>query len=116
MEAKTLAKNISVSPRKLRLIADVVRGKPVQEALVILQFMPEHAAADVARAVRTAMANAENTYQMNPQALRISAITIEEGLKLRRMMPMARGRAGRVNKRHSHIRVVVSDGEAQRGA
>ena len=116
MEAKTLAKNISVAPRKLRLIADVIRGKPVNEALVTLQFMQERAAADVARAIRTAIANAENTYQLNQQRLRVVAITVEEGIKLRRMMPMARGRAGRVNKRHSHIRVVVGDGEAQRGA
>lgn len=112
MEAKTIAKNVSVSPRKVRLIADTVRGKPVAEALIALRFLPEHVAADVAKAIRSAAANAENNFQMNPQALRVVSIQINEGLKLRRMMPMARGRAGRVNKRHSHISVVVGDGEA----
>ena len=111
MQAKALAKNLSVSPRKLRLIVDTVRGKPVNEALVALRFLPEHSAADLAKAIRSAVANAENNYQMNPARLKVVSVTVDEGLKLKRMMPMARGRAGKVQKRHSHVSVVVSDGE-----
>ena len=112
MEVKSIAKNVSVSPKKLRLIINTVRGKPVPEALVLLGLLAKPAAKDVAKAIKSAAANAENNHQLDPDGLRISEIRADEGIKLRRMMPMARGKAGAINKRHSHIVVVVSDGEA----
>ena len=109
MEVKAVSRNISVSPKKLGLISATVRGKPVAEALALLQFMPSPMAADVAKAVKSAAANAENNYQLNADRLRVTKITADGGLKLKRFMPMSRGRAGRVNKRHSHITVVVEE-------
>ena len=112
MEVKAIAKNVSVSPKKLRQVVNAVRGKPVQEALVILGLMEKAAAIDVAKAIKSAAANAENNHQMDPDGLRVIELRADEGLKLRRMMPMARGKAGAMHKRYSHIVVVVSDGEA----
>ena len=111
MEARAIAKNVGVSPKKLRPIVDTVRGKAVAEALEILRFLPSPAAADVAKVIKSAAANAENNYQMNPDSLRIVSIGADEALKLRRMLPMPRGRAGLVHKRHSHITVVVGEEE-----
>ena len=112
MEAKAIARNIGVSPRKLRLICNEVRGHKVQEALTLLRFMPTPAAADVAKAVKSAAANAEQNYQMQVERLRIAKITATDGMKLKRFQPMARGRAGKIAKRYSHITVVVDEGKA----
>lgn len=115
MEVRAVARNISVSPQKMRRIIDTVRGMNTTAAMTALKFMPSPAAAEVAKAVKSAVANAENNFQMDPDSLRIVVITADEGLKLRRFQPMARGRAGTVHKRFSHITVVV-DEEARRGA
>jgi large subunit ribosomal protein L22 len=112
MEVRSVARNLSVAPKKLRPIINTVRGKPVQEAMVILQFLAQPAANDVAKVIKSAAASAENNYQLNPDALRVVTIKADEGIKLRRMRPMARGKAGVINKRHTHITVVVSDEEA----
>ena len=112
MEVRAVAKNIHVSPRKVRRILDVVRGRPVSEALTVLKFLPSPVAADVAKVVKSAAASAENNYQMDPDSLKIVHITADDGLKLRRFQPMARGRAGLVHKRHSHITVIVDEAEA----
>ena len=111
MQVRAFAKNLHVSPKKLRRILDVVRGRPVNEALKVLRFLPSPAARDVAKVVRSAAANAENNYQLNADSLRIVQITADEGMKLRRYQPMARGRAGLVRKRHSHVTVVVDEEE-----
>lgn len=111
MEVRAVAKNISASPRKVKLIVDAVRGKPVQEALVSLQFIPSPAAGEVAKAVKAAAANAENNFHMDPDGLHIVSISADAGIKLKRMMPMSRGRAGRVMKRHCHVTVVVDERE-----
>ena len=112
MEVRAVAKNISISPQKLGRVVETVRGRPVQEALVLLRFLPTPAAHEVAKAIKSAAANAENNFQMDPETLRVVAITANEGMKLRRSMPMARGRAGVVHKRSSHITVVVDEQEA----
>ena len=112
MEVRAVAKNISISPQKLGRVVDTVRGRPVQEALTLLRFLPTPAAHEVAKAIKSAAANAENNFQMDPEALRVVAITANEGMKLRRFQPMARGRAGVVRKRSSHITVVVDGQEA----
>ena len=77
-----------------------------------MRFLPTPAAHEVAKAVKSAAANAENNYQMNPDSLRVVSITANEGMKLRRFQPMARGRAGTVRKRSSHITVTVDEQEA----
>ena len=116
MEVRAKAKNVSVSPKKLRRMVGVVRGLPVNEALTVLRFLPSAAAADIAKVIRSAVANAENNYQMNPDALKIVGITADEGMKLRRFRASARGRAGSIHKRHSHITVVIDEKEQELGA
>ena len=111
MEVRAVVKNLSVSPRKLRPILDAVRGRNVQDALTVLQFLPSPAAKDVAKVVKSAAANAEANLSMDPDSLRIVSIVADEGIKLRPFLPHPRGRAGLIPKRHSHITVVVDEKE-----
>ncbi len=111
MEVRATAKFIRRSPRKVRLVMDVVRGKPVQEALAILRFMPQGAAREVASVVASAAANAENNYQMAQDELVITQIYANEGPTFKRFRARARGQGARILKRTSHITVVVDERE-----
>jgi len=111
-QVRAVARNVPMSPRKVRLVADVVRGKPVAQALGLLRFLPQRAAEAVASAVKSAAANAENNFQLDPEELVIVAITADEGRRLKRFRPRARGRVNRIIKRSSHITVVVAEKEA----
>jgi len=109
MEVRATAKYIRISPRKLRLIVDVVRGKKVDEALTILMFLPSPSARTVAKAVKSAASNAENNYEMTPADLRIVGIFVDEGRTLKRFRAGPRGRVKPLLKRSSHITVVVRE-------
>ncbi|MBI4496394.1 MAG: 50S ribosomal protein L22 [Chloroflexi bacterium] len=109
MEVIATAKNIRVSPRKVRLILDSIRGKRVGEAMAVLRFMPSPTAREVAKVVRSAVANAENNYQMAPTSLRIVRTWADGAPVLKRWKPHARGRVGQVRKRSSHVSVVVEE-------
>ncbi|HEU4326377.1 MAG TPA: 50S ribosomal protein L22 [Roseiflexaceae bacterium] len=111
MEAKAILRNVRISPTKVRPVIDVVRGKPVGQALSILRYMPQKAAREVARLIKSAAANAENNYDMLPDDLVVKTIYADEGPRLKRFMPRARGRADRIYRRLSHITVIVDDGE-----
>ena len=111
MQAKAVTRNVRISATKVRLVLDVVRGKPVDRALSMLQYMPQKAAREVARTVKSAAANAENNFDMSPEDLVIKTIYADEGPTMKRFMPRARGRADRINKRTTHITVIVDDGE-----
>ncbi len=89
---------------------DLVRGKPVGRALAILEYMPHKAAKEIARTIKSAAANAEHNFEMDPGDLTIKTIYADEGPTLKRFMPRARGRGDRMNKRTTHITVVVDDG------
>ena len=115
MEAAATHKFIRGSARKVRLVADVVRGKSVEEALAVLAIMPQRAAKHVRKAVRAASANAENNHDMVASDLTIARIFADEGPTLKRFRPRSRGRASSLLKRSSHITVVVSDEEALLG-
>ena len=110
MEVRAIAKNVRVSPRKLRALADLVRGKKVDEALVVLKFTATPKAQVVAKLVKSAASNAENNYEMSSE-LRIARIFVDEGPTMKRYRPRARGRAGPILKRSSHITVVVAEEE-----
>jgi large subunit ribosomal protein L22 len=99
------------SARKVRLVCDAVRGKPVAEALALLRFLPQGSARDVAKVIQSAAANAENNYQMSPEDLRVHRIYADEGPTFKRYLPRARGRADRRLTRTSHLTVIVDDGE-----
>jgi len=109
MKVKVVAKDIGMPARKVRLIVDAVRGKSVDEALTTLSFMPSPAARIVAKAVKSAAANAENNYQMPSSGLRIAAIYADEGRTLKRFRPKARGRISPILKRSSHVTVLVEE-------
>ncbi len=112
MQVKSRAKDTGVSARKVRPLADMVRGKGVSEALVMLQFAPSPLARVVAKVVKSAVANAENNFQMTPSDLRVVGIFVDEAPTLKRFRPAARGRARRILKRSSHITVIVAEQEA----
>jgi large subunit ribosomal protein L22 len=103
--------NTGISVRKVKLIIDLVRGKKVEEALQILQFMPSPVAALVAKVVRSATANAENELLSRVSDLRIVEIHANEGARLKRFRARAKGRAARISRRSSHITVVVDEEE-----
>jgi len=111
MQAKAITRGIRISPIKVRLVCDVVRGMPVGKALSTLQYMPQKAAAEVARTIKSAAANAENNYDMTPESLVVKTIFADEGPSMKRVMPRARGRADRIERKSTHITVVVDDGE-----
>jgi len=109
MEAVAKLKNYPTSPRKMRLLADMVKGKKVDEALNILRFAPTPNAEILSKTIKSAMANAENNFQMIPTELKIVKVTADEARMLKRFKARARGRANQILKRSSHITVVVSD-------
>ncbi|MCI0441028.1 MAG: 50S ribosomal protein L22 [Chloroflexi bacterium] len=112
MPATAKTKNTGISVKKLMPIVDLVRGKPVEEALQTLAFLPSPAAATVAKVVKSAAANAENELMARASDLRIVQIFADEGPRTKRFRARARGRAARVIRRNSHITVVVDEQEA----
>ena len=101
---KATLKNYRQSPRKVRLVADVIHGQAVDGALAKLQFVDKRAAQPVQKLIRSAIANAEQAgYERT--LLRVSAVRVDKGAVLKRFMPRARGSASRINKRNSHITV-----------
>ncbi|MFC1860297.1 50S ribosomal protein L22 [Chloroflexota bacterium] len=111
MEVKAVAKDTGISPRKVRPLVDMVRGKKVDEALNILRFTPTPTAQVVAKVVKSAAANAENNFQMTPADLRIVKVFADGARSLKRFRPRARGRVGHIIKRSSHITVIVDEVE-----
>ncbi|MDO7788920.1 50S ribosomal protein L22 [Desulforamulus aquiferis] len=109
MEAKAIAKFIRVSPRKARMVVDLIRGKKLEEALAILRYTPNKATEAVTKAVKSAAANAEHNYEMDKDELIISQIYVDQGPTLKRFQPRAMGRADVMRRKTSHITVVVSD-------
>ena len=111
MEARALVRGISMSPRKMRVVANLVRGKGVEEAVGLLDLMPKKAARLIAKAVKSAAANAEERSggDVSVEDLKIAAITVDGGPIVKRWMPRSMGRANRIQHRTSHLTVVVSD-------
>lgn len=108
MEAKAVARYVRIAPRKVRLVIDLIRGKNVAEAIAILKLTPKGASPTVEKVLKSAIANAEHNFEMNPEELIISKATCDEGPTLKRFRPRAMGRASKINKRTSHVTVVVS--------
>ena len=106
-EAKAIAKNVRVTPRKVRLVIDLVRGLPVKQALGILDNLNRAASEPVAKVIKSAAANATNNFGMDEDALYIAQIYANDGLRMKRYLPRAKGSASGLVKRSSHITVVV---------
>ena len=109
MNVTSKAKNIGIPPRKVKLVVDMVRGKQVEEALTILKFTPNRAAKAVAKVIKTAIADAENNFEMTPSNLKIVAICANEGQTIKRHRPQSRGRVSPILRRSTHISVSVSE-------
>ena len=105
---KAILKNYRQSPRKVRLIADVVRGKKVGEALAMLKFVDKRASGPFAKVVESALANAVQAGKQ-PERLFIKKVSVDKGTIIKRFMPRARGSASRINKRNSHISVELGE-------
>jgi large subunit ribosomal protein L22 len=113
MKVKAQAKYIRQSPYKVRRVLDLVRGLPVEEAEQLLRHVSRGAADPVAKVLHSAVANAEHNHALDSGELVVSEAYADEGPTLKRFRPRARGRATRINKRTSHITIVVSDGEEE---
>ncbi len=109
MEVKASAKKIRLSPRKVRLVIDLVRGAKVNDALDQLMFVNKGPKNTVVKLIKSAVANAVNTYDLSEDNLFIKEIRVDEGVTLKRWMPRARGRATPVRKRTSHIMLVLGE-------
>jgi large subunit ribosomal protein L22 len=111
MEARAVARYVRVSPRKARLVVDLIRGKSIDDARAILRFSPRAAAEIVEKVLNSAVANAERNLHIKSDDLVVGTTFVDEGPTLKRIQPRAMGRAFRINKRTSHITVVVSQRE-----
>ena len=111
MEVRAITRYLPISPRKLRLVCDKVRGMDAQEALIVLDFMPQKGANFVSKTLNSAMANASNNFDLNPDDLYVSQIYAGDGPTLKRFKAGARGRFKPRLKRTSHLWVILSERE-----
>ena len=109
METRARAKYVLMAPQKARLVVDMIRGRPVEQALGILEFTTKRAARLIAKTVKSAVANAENTQSVDVDKLYVARAWVDEGPTLKRFMPRAHGRATPILKRTSHVTIVVDE-------
>ena len=109
MEAKAKARYVRVTPRKARRVVDLIRGLPAEQAQAVLAFAPQAASETVGKVLASAIANAEYARQASASSLVVSGAWVDEGPTLKRYRPRAQGRSYRIEKKTSHITVVVSD-------
>ena len=109
METKAVAKYIRISPQKVRLVADLVRGKKVEDALNILMFTPKGSAPVIAKLLKSAVANAGQKEGVDVDTLVVKRITVDEGPTMKRFRARAMGRGTRILKRMSHISITVEE-------
>jgi large subunit ribosomal protein L22 len=109
MEVRAKQKYISLSPQKLRLVCDQVRGMSAEQAKVVLQFMPQKGAEFVRKTLESAIANAQNNFDIDPSTLVVAQIFADEGARMRRFKAGARGRYKARVKRTSHLTIVLAD-------
>jgi large subunit ribosomal protein L22 len=109
MEVRAVAKRVKLSPQKARLVADLVRGKGVGEALNVLGFSTQKSARVMRKVLESAIANAENNEGADVDELKVGEIYVDAGLVMKRIKPRAKGRADRITKRTSHITIKLTD-------
>jgi large subunit ribosomal protein L22 len=111
IEVRAVARNVRISPQKVRLVLKTIRGKPIGEAEAILRYLPNKAAGPIGKLLKSAVANADNNYELDPADLYVSRATADGATMLKRWRPRARGRVNRILKRASHITVAVKERE-----
>ena len=109
MEAKAYLRYLRISPRKVKILCDLIRGKDVKTATAILMQTPKAASEPMLKLLKSAVANAENNHSMDVDKLYVSTVVADPGPILKRVMPRAQGRAYRINKRTTHITIAVSE-------
>lgn len=109
MESKAILKYVRMSPRKVRRITDLIKGKNAGDAMINLGFLPHSGSNVVAKVLKSAMANAEQKKVADPESMKVSKVFIDQGPTLKRMRPRAQGRADVIRKRTSHITLVLED-------
>jgi len=109
MEVVAKLKGARISAQKVRLVADQIRGKAVEDALEILSFSPKKGAGIIRKVLNSAIANAEHNEGADVDELKVSTICVDEGMTMKRIMPRAKGRADRILKRSCHITITVAD-------
>ncbi len=108
MEVLAKGKRIKISPKKARPIADLIRGRNTREALIVLSSMPQLAAKEIKKILESAIANAENNFNLEKEELTVKEITIDAGPVTKRYMPRAQGRAFEIKRQTSHIKIIVA--------
>jgi large subunit ribosomal protein L22 len=115
-EAKAIARNIRISPQKLNLVAQLIRGKRVSHALADLEFSRKRIAGDVRKTLESAIANAENNHGLDVDDLVVAQAFVGKALVMKRFSPRARGRASRIEKPFSHLTIIVRQVDANAGS
>lgn len=111
MESRAKATFVRIAPRKVQIVLDLIRNKPANEAMAILKYTPKAACEPLAKLLKSAMANAENNYNMDVERLYVAECSVCQGPTLKRIRPRAHGRAFRINKKTSHITLVLKEKE-----
>lgn len=109
MESKAKIKYTRISPRKVRRITDLIKGKPAGAAMINLSFLPHKASKIVSKVLKSAMANAEQKKVADPEAMRVSKVFVDQGPTMKRMSPRSMGRADTIRKRSSHITLILEE-------
>ncbi|NLO45797.1 MAG: 50S ribosomal protein L22 [Clostridiales bacterium] len=111
MQAKASVTYVRIAPRKVKIVLDLIRNQPVDKAMAILKHTPKAACEPLIKLLKSAMANAENNNDMDPETLYVSECTVGQGPTLKRLRPRAQGRGYRINKKTSHITIVLKESE-----
>lgn len=111
MEAKATAKNVRIAPRKARVVINLIRGKRVADAFAILKFTPKAGSDVIYKVLKSAVANAENNFDMNVDNLYVSSCFVDAGPTMKRIHPRSRGQAFKILKRTSHVTVAVDEAQ-----
>jgi large subunit ribosomal protein L22 len=109
METRAVARFVRISPRKVRLVMDEVRGQKVEDALNMLTFAPQKGARLLRKLIRSAVSNAQNNRNLDPDSLVVKSVFADEGPALKRFIPRAQGRATQIRKRTSHLTVILDE-------
>lgn len=112
-EVKAVAKFVRIAPRKVRIVMDLIRGKDVAEAFAILKFTPKRGSKFIEKVLKSAVANAENNFEMDTEKLYVSTCFVDQGPTMKRIHPRSRGQAFAILKHTSHITVMVSEKESE---
>ena len=109
MKVKAVLRHLRIAPRKIRLVADLIRGKKALEAQTLLRFTTKKSATPILKLLNSALSNAKHNFQLEEENLFISQITVDEGPKLKRWQPRARGRVSEIQKKTSHVTLILNE-------